>query len=427
MPYVRAIALACVCAGLIVGGAGCGCGKKPTAAKPGDPVVAAVDGREILGSDLVDEYLKVPAEHQAEYAANRQTLLDFIINRYVIVAEARAANVHTEPAVIAQTENARRFALRMALDEELLRLCEPTTDQARLGEQLAKARAATLESARGAAKIETHPERLADAPADTDVVATVNDATITAADARRALELMPPAEQAACKADAARLIDGLVSNQLLVEEALRRGLDKRPEFQVRVARATDAVLVGEMRRRALEQIKAGISEDELRRLAEKEAGGELPNEFIVLYAIINSDKAQVEKALAELDGGKPFTEVHAAYSSEKNPDFGTYSDKTINAAPEPVQAAIRQLKDGEHTGVIELDGRFVLLQVMRRPAVVDLAAFREQLLARRQDELFLDWVLEKRKNHTISVNTGAVEKVKLPGNAASPAPTPAGP
>jgi hypothetical protein len=426
MSYIRGVVLACICGGLIVGGAGCGCGKKPPA-KPDDPVIATVDGREILASDLLDEYLKVPAEHRAQYEADRQALLGFIINRYVIAAEARAAKVDTEPSVLQQINDTRRFALRMELDRELLRMCEPTTDRAHANEQLAKVRAATLESARSEAVIETHPERLTDEPADTDVVATVNDTTFTVADARHALDSMSPPEQAACRADAARLIDTLVDNELLVQEALRRGLDKKPEFKLRMARATDAVLVREMRRRALEQIKAEISDAELRTLAAKEAGGELPNELIVLYAIVNPDKAQLERASTELDAGKPFTEVHAAYSTEKNPDFGTYSDKTISTAPEPVRAAVRQLKDGEHSGVIELDGRFVLLQVTRRAAVVDLEPFREQLLARRQDELFLGWVLKKREKHSIEY-TDRLDKVKLPrSTTAPPASTPAGP
>ncbi|HUU36177.1 MAG TPA: peptidylprolyl isomerase [Vicinamibacterales bacterium] len=246
-------------------------------------------------------------------------------------------------------------------------------------------------------------------------------------DARRVLELMPPREQAACKADPARLVDAWVANELLAQEALRRGLDKNREFRLRFTRATHSILIAEMRRRVLDRLKVEISDDELRRIAGEEAGGELPNEFIVLCAIVNTDRAKVEQALAELDAGKPFAEVHAACSSEKDPAFGTYSDATIETAPEAVRTAIADLKDGERTGVIEIDGRFAVIEVTRRPAVIDLDALRDQLLSRRQDELFLKWVKDKRVQHNVSVNKARLEKVKLPGSeAGSPPPTPAG-
>ncbi|MBN1917065.1 MAG: hypothetical protein JW889_04070 [Verrucomicrobia bacterium] len=423
MLCTRSIVLACVCAGLIVGGAGCGCGKKPAAERSGDPTIATVDGREILASDLVDEYLKVPKEHQAQYEKDPQGLLDFIINRYVIVAEAHKQGVHTEPEVLERIEEARGFALRMALDQELLRGCEPATNQGRAREQLEKVRAAAIESARAAATIETSALRWTNDAADTEVVATVDDTTLTVANARRTFELLPTREQAACRADPARLVDVLVNNELLTREALRRGLDKSPEFDLRMVRARDMVLVSEMRRRALEQIKTGLSDEEIRRLAAEGAGGELPEELIVLYAILNANRPMIEKAVAELDAGKPFSEVHAACSAEKNPDFGTYSDITIRTAPEAIRSAIAGIEDGQHTDVLEIDGQYAVLQVTRRSTVVDLEPFREQIFARQRDALFLDWVLRKRAEHKVEVNTTNLDAVKLAGNAMSPAPT----
>ena len=547
MRYVRAISLACACAALLVGTAGCGCNKKRQARDAdADLVIATVDGREIRASALLAEYETVPAERRTYYAANRSELLDFIINRMVIVAEARAEGLEKDPEVLERLDEARRFALRMMLDKEMMRTLPPITDEqlraryrqdvlspagprivtqailyriptdeagedvihetirksrsvhlpfgtlakhnelaftlvrtplspgsdmppalvrelgalkiftptrlkvvrgkgvifykeplpfeqaepvvraALLNEQLAKAREAWAESVRSKAEVATHPERFTADAADDEVLVTISDATISVADARRALVLMPPAARARYRADAARLVEYLVRNELLVQEAERRGFDSSDAFRARMRDATDGLLIRTMRERVLAKIEITISDEELRALAAEASGGDMPNEFIELYAITNPDRAQVEKALEDLNSGNDFNEVHAAYSTDKHQHVGTYSDTTIETMPEALRTATEDLKDGECSDVFEMDKRFLVVQVTRRPAVVNLEPWRRRLLARKQDEHFLNWVAEQRAKHRIVVNAKRLDEVQLP-EAPSAAPTPPGP
>ena len=258
------------------------------------------------------------------------------------------------------------------------------------------------------------------------MLVTISDATISVADARRALELMPPAARAQYRADAARLVEYLVRNELLVQEAERRGLDSSDEFRARMRDATDGLLIRTMRERVLAKIEITISDEELRALAAEASGGDIPKEFIELYAITNPDRAQVEKALEELNAGNDFNEVHAAYSTDKHQHLGTYSDTTIKTMPEALRTATEDLKDGECSDVFEMDERFLVVQVTRRPAVVNLEPWRRRLLARKQDEHFLNWVAEQRAKHRIVVNTKRLDEVQLP-EAPSAAPPPPGP
>jgi peptidyl-prolyl cis-trans isomerase C len=550
MRYGRAIALACVCAPLLADLGGCGCTRnRPARAGKLDPVIATVDGREIPASALRREYETVPVERRPYYAAKRSELLDFIINRMVIVAEARAAGLDKDPEVLAQVNDARRFALRMLLDKEIARMCPPLTDEqlharyladitdpagptivtqtilyripadetnaaaihaaisesrqahvplgtlaaqrhfdfalvtqpippgsditpalatelnalkrfaatqpksvgdkefifyreplpferarplveaALLNEQLAKARDAWIESARSQAEVATYPERFAEGAAAADVLATVNGTAITVADARRALGQMPPAKRTRYEADAARLVDDLVRNELLVQQAERRGLDKSDALLASVREARDGALIRAMRERVLAHIEIAISDDELRALAAEAAGGDVPKEFIELSAIANPDKAQLEKALEELKAGKPFDEVHAAYSTDTRQHIGTYSDATRDTMPAPLRAAIEGLKDGQVSDIIKMDDGYAIVRVVRRPAVVNLEPWRRQLLARRQDEYFLEWVTKQKAHHRIVVNTNLLDTVKLPKGPpalAQPDPTPAG-
>jgi peptidyl-prolyl cis-trans isomerase C len=551
MRYGRAVAIACVCVALLADLGGCGCTKKrpPKLAKLG-PVIATVDGEEIPASALVREYQTVPVERRPYYAANRRELLDFIINRMVIVAEATAAGLDKDPQVLAQVSDARGFALRMLLDKEIMRTCAPITDErlhdryladitdaagptivtqtilycipadettagaihktihesreshvpfgtlgpqqsldfvlvpqpippgsditpglatdlnalkrfaatplrdigdkqfifyreplpferarllleaALLNEQLAKGRDVWVESARSEAEVATYPERFADDAGDDDVLAAVDGTTITVADARRALDLMPPARRAQYEADANRLVEHLVRNELLVQEAERRGLDKSDDLLASVRDARDGALIRAMRERVLAQIELAITDEELRAMAAEASGGKVPSEFIELSAIANPDKAKLEKALDELKAGKPFGEVHAAYSADARQHIGTYADTTLETMPEPLRAATEGLKDGEYTDIIEMGSGYLIVRVARRPAVVNVEPWRRQLLARKRDEYFLEWVNERKASHRIVVNTKRLDEVELPKGPptlAQPDPTPTGP
>lgn len=536
MRYVRAIFLACACAASLIGG----CGRKPEPPADADAVIATVDGREIRASTLLAEYETVPADRRAYYAAHRSELLDFIINRMVIVAEARAEGLDEDAEVLERLERTRRFALHIALERELTKdlapmaeselraryhadvldpagpkivkqtivyripaddaskaavherilesreahlpfgtvatrnrikftlvtatpgpgispslarglaslktftatrltsiedegfifyrepvpfeQAEPVVRRALLAEQRAKAVNAwvgkTRRESRRSSLREDHviayPERFIKDAADDAVVAIVKGKAITAADARRALELMPPPAQARYRADAAPLLDYLVGNELLVWEADRRGLDKTDEFGAQMKVAAADILIRTMRERVLAKFEITISDEELRALAAQSTGGDLPREFIHLTYIANADRAKVEHALDELKAGKAFDEVHKACSADTRQDLGTWSDTTLERMPEALRTATKGVKDGGLTGVLEMDERFLVVRVTRRPAIVDLGPWRAQLLAKKEAELFLGWVKEQKANHRIVLNTKRLGEVQLP-------------
>jgi hypothetical protein len=531
MRYARVIFGACLCAALLA--AGCGPQKKaPPKRAAGDPVIATVDGREIRASALVSEYETVPDERRAEYAAHPGELLDFIINRTVIAAEARAQGFDKDPEVVARLGEARRFLLRLMLEQELQKDLAPPSDEelraryrqdvldpagprivkqtilyrvpadetteaqvrdvirksleARLpfgtmaerdrlvfelvphptsaasglppelvkeiealkvfaatpvkvldgkgcifykeplpfeqaeavvrralrNEQVAAKLNALVESARATAQISTHLERLTDDAAGDAVVATVNGTAITVADARRALERVPQA--AGTQDQAAPLVEHLVREALLVQEAERRGFDKGDEFSRRMQEALDGILIDTMRERVLAGFEISVTDEELRAMAREFAGGDLPGEFIELSYIANPDRAKVEAALADLKAGKDFGEVYQAYSADERQDLGTWSDTTLDTMPEALRAATSGVANGGLTDVFEMDGRFLVVRVIRRPAVVDLEPWRHQLVAKKQDEHFLDWVAEQRAKHRIVVNAERLAAVPLP-------------
>jgi len=543
MRWIQGIFAVSVCGVVLAGG---GCGEKQrietdnrTDTVGPDAVIATVDGDEVRARALLSEYETVPADRRAYYAAHRQELLDFVINRRVIVAEARAEGVDKDPQLLRQVAAARRFVLRTTLTQELTRNLPPTTDKelraryredvlgasgpklvtqtivyrmptgndgertvhevirksreahlpfgtiatrdrlafklvdpgsptatlpprlvAKLKalpvfdatpvmmlesenvlfykeplpyeqarpvlqravaiEQKAKVIEAWLNSERATAQVVAYPERFTTTANDDEVLATVNGADLTVGDARCFLQFVAAQLRARYEAEPKALVGALVNEELIAQAAEARGLHRVADFKARMAQVVEGALIRTMRGRVLSQIEITITDEELRELARQFAGGDMPSEFIALNYIANADKAKVEQALKALKAGKDFSEVHAAWSSDKRQDLGVWSDTTIESMPKAIRTATEGLQDGEYSGVFEMEGRFLIVRVTRRSAVVNLEPWREQLRAHKQNALFLKWVATKRANHRIAVNAARLNAVELPETGTQP-------
>ncbi len=280
-------------------------------------------------------------------------------------------------------------------------------------------------------------------PAEPDpVIVTVDGREIHASALLAEYETVPAEHRAYYAEHRGKLLDFIINRMVIAEEARAVGLDEDPAVVQRLEEAREfatttgisesdrldallrdaeqRILIAAMREQVLAEIEVTISDEELRALAAQASGGDLPSEFIELYGIINADRAQVEAARAKLAAGTAFADVHAAYSTEKNQHLGSFSDTTLDNMADALRAAVEGVENGGLTDVFEMDGRFVVVQVTRRSAVVDLEPWRRNLHVRKQDDYFRTWVTDKKTHHRIAVNTKRLDEVQLP-NAPAPA------
>ncbi len=280
-------------------------------------------------------------------------------------------------------------------------------------------------------------------PTEADpVIATVDGREIHASALVAEYETVPAEYRARYAANRRELLDFMINRMVIANEARAAGLDQDPAVVQRIEQAREfatttgitdpdrrdallhdaeqRILIAAMRERVLAEIEVTISNEELRALAAKTSGGDLPSEFIELNGIINTDRAQVEAARAELAAGTAFAKVHTAYSTERNQHLGSFSDTTLDTMPDALRAAVEGVENGGLTDVFEMDGRFVVAQVTRRSAVVDLEPWRHQLVLQKQDEYFRTWATDRKTHHRITVNAKRLDEVQLP-NAPAPA------
>jgi hypothetical protein len=280
-------------------------------------------------------------------------------------------------------------------------------------------------------------------PAEADpVIATVDGREIRASALVAEYEAVPAEHRARYTDHRGALLDFIINRMVIADEARAVGLDEDPAVIERIEQAREfatttgideperrdallrdaeqRVLSAAMRERVLAELELTISDEELRAFAGEATGGDLPSEFIEVNGIVNADRAQVEAARAELAGGAAFRDVHAAYSTDENPHFGSFADTTIDNMPDALRAVVEGVENGGLTDVFEMDGRFAVARVTRRSAVVDLEPWRPHLLARKRDDSFRAWVNEKKADHRIAVNTERLDEVQLPNAPENP-------
>lgn len=210
-------------------------------------------------------------------------------------------------------------------------------------------------------------------------VATVNGEVITAAALARRL---PPNLDTTAKAESIKLatLNSLIDKRLLIQEALRRGLEKNIEYQLELDKK---FLV-------LQRLYDAVTEAARRPTdAELRQAYELLKTEAHLRLITVATESLAKLVSAELAAGAPFESVAARYSSHPSADAGgDIGFVSPFYLDEQLRGLVGKLKDGERTQPVKVADGWQIVQVLERrqaspaPPSLDDKDFREQLRAR---------------------------------------------
>ncbi len=91
-------------------------------------------------------------------------------------------------------------------------------------------------------------------------------------------------------------------------------------------------------------------------------------EMINVSVVATSTKADAEKALAALKGGADFPTVVRQYSIDprSRESGGQMPPMPVNQAPEEIVAAVKGLKDGEHSGAKQMQSLWMIVKLDKR-------------------------------------------------------------
>ena len=202
-------------------------------------------------------------------------------------------------------------------------------------------------------------------PQESGVVAEVNDAVITLSDFRRSLERAPEGRG---ELSPQRYLQALIDEELLVQEAERRGLDQATDIKQSLHRETRLRALRELYRRE------GISldpptDEEMRAYFESS-----PYRHRVRFSTLMVRSAeQIPTILEELESGAEFEAVSMKYSQDsrildRNADMGFHRWGSTSPAYRPIADMAFSTSLGEIGGPLEAaDGYFLIKVTEVRP------------------------------------------------------------
>lgn len=153
-----------------------------------------------------------------------------------------------------------------------------------------------------------------------EVVARVNGYEIRASEVRLASDdIVAQLEQVPPRLRYPFVVQYLIERHLLAQQAVQQGLDRSAEYRRRLAFYQAKAL-----RDAFfhEEIRAGIAEEELREIYEREAAQVADDERVRVRHILVQTEAEAQQLRQQIEEGANFEELARAHSRDGSAEFG---------------------------------------------------------------------------------------------------------
>ncbi|MEZ5782840.1 MAG: peptidylprolyl isomerase [Rhizobiaceae bacterium] len=149
---------------------------------------------------------------------------------------------------------------------------------------------------------------LAGAHAEEDkVVATVNGQPITESELKIAItDLDPQFARLPAEQQRAAALSALIELRVMADEAVAKGLDKDPDFQLRMAMLNQRALHSEV---VDKEVSKSITDEEIRARYDKEIAAQPPENEVHARHILVKTKEEADDIIKQLDGGADFEKL----------------------------------------------------------------------------------------------------------------------
>ncbi len=203
--------------------------------------------------------------------------------------------------------------------------------------------------------------------AENKVLAIINGHKITTKEVKLAADdILPHLSNVPPKLRYPFIVEYLIERRLLAQQAIREGLGTNNEYKTRLvfyqAKALrDAYFV--------EKLKAGITDEMIRAVYDKEASTVTPEERFRARHILVSTEQEAKDIAAKLKKGEKFADLAKAKSLDGSKDFG--GDLGYFTADEMVAefaSAIKVLKKGEISKPTKSEFGWHIIQLIDRQA-----------------------------------------------------------
>lgn len=236
------------------------------------------------------------------------------------------------------------------------------------------------------------------------VAAIVNGHLITSKEVDERIAHLNPALRQSLGNDRRRMVEQLVTETLLYQEAGRRGLEQDPEVRKLLQEARRQIMIGRLLEKVRKESTGTIPEEEIRQFYEANRASFNQPESWRASHILTADQAAAEKALARVKAGESFAQVAQEVSTDpskvRGGDIGFFSKGQV--IPE-FEAACRDLKPGELSKVVKssLGYHLILLterQEAREKTLDEVKDPIRQILEGQQSQKKLDAYLQRLRS-----------------------------
>jgi len=248
-------------------------------------------------------------------------------------------------------------------------------------------------------------------------LAKVGNTTITQADYDREFQALPEYAQQlfAGEQGKEKFLNEITNKEMLYQEALKKGLDKTPDFQKKLEDFKKITLVTELFEKEV-MAKAKVSDQEVKDYYDKHKEELVPTTQIKASHILVKTEDEAKKVLERLKKGEKFADIAKAVSIDKGSavnggDLGYFSKGQM--VPEFEKAAA-SLKIGELSMPVKTQFGYHIIKVTdkKKGAPVEFDKIKgmisQKLSAEKQKEAFDQYINELKKNYKVEINKDAL-------------------
>lgn len=256
------------------------------------------------------------------------------------------------------------------------------------------------------------------------VLAVVNGATITERMFETEANSLPPYVRPILETPNGKFqfLESLVTRDLLMQEALRRGIDRRDDVRDRMVLARKSIILDALLREISEKAP-GLSEESLRKFYEANKDGFHVGERVRASHVLFKERAQAEDVARKANAGVPFEELMKAAAAEGGvtADLGMIERGKFDKAFED---AVFSAASGSTVGPVKTSYGFHAIRVgERKPAGLQpFEEVREQIVSelreQAQREAFDALLSRIRKQASIEFKVEPVPAPPAPGAGA---------
>lgn len=263
-------------------------------------------------------------------------------------------------------------------------------------------------------------------------LAVVNGEPITEATLRKEVENLPPYVRPILETPGGRaqFLESVITRDLLMREALRRGIDRRPEVADRVAMARKSIVLEALLRDVTERAP-GLSDDALRKIYDADPAQHQVGERVKVSHMLFREKARAQEMLDRAKKGEPFETLMKEVDSRNGEVAADLGEIERGNFVKEFEAAAFSAAPGEVVGPVQSTYGYHVVKVYgKSPAGArSFEEMKPKLLAEQREqaqrEAFEGLIGDLRRQATVRVfyapEGGAVAPgIQAPG--AEPAP-----